>query len=159
MTSPDLSGQVPDFDGTQTGGPVRLSIAQAAAVLGVNERTVRRRADSGKLPDGWRVSQDVGRRTIVVADSRRLKDVTGQAPGASPDAAGQELQALRAQVGGLEASVAALTAERDWLRDHVGQLTRLLPAPADSAAPQQNAVGRRGWWSRIFRGNREDRNG
>ena len=167
-----------------------LTLTQAAAALSISPRTMRRMLATGAVSGRKVLHGQREVWAIDPAEVARYGEATGQSvtlqallPGAEADkdlsmggkaggtaqAEGAEDPAFRDTAGAvlgdtegeaLRARIRELEAERDWLRDHVGKLTRLLPAPADSAAPQQNAVGRRGWWARLLnRGNREGNDG
>jgi len=101
-----------------------VSISEAAGVLSVSERTVRRRIDRGELE-----SKRDGRRLLVnVAGvvSSEVDTVT-------------EITRLRAEVDKLAALVDNLTGERDYLRSALASAlqlqTRAIEAPKD-----------RQWW-------------
>ena len=167
--------QVPDFDGTQTGGAVTLSIQQAASEMGVNERTARRRAKSGKLPEGWSVVPDRAPTRILVLDSRTLKDKTGDTTGASQsvsDALAAENAALRSELAGAQGHLAESRSLVSWLQDRLEAAEGAAKAEREQAAadrqeaaaererllaliPRQLPGPRQSWWARTFRGNRE----
>lgn len=185
----NLSDDVPDYDGTQTGGPVRLSIPQAAALLGVNERTIRRRlAKPGKLPKGWTASLSGQKQSVLVLDSRTLNGLSGTAHGPSAvenpsdvtaraevKALAELVAELRVQVAGLEGSLEArgkaleqAQAREAWLQGRVQALEAALERERDRAAEDRRELlsriplalpPARGFWQRIFRGKGEGSNG
>ncbi len=97
---------------------VNLSLVDAARFLGVSDRTIRRRAEKGNLPDGWRVAEGVTPMTLfVTVDSDTLNvmnDTLGQ-PSALSGATGQ--------VSGLSDAALHLRAERDALERRADELT------------------------------------
>ena len=169
MTHSDAAGQplgqAPDFDGTQTGGPVNLTAAQAAAQLGVSERTVRRRAKAHKLLDGWEVIPDRTPLTIRVLDSRTLRDMTRHVSDSRrtpPDTHIEPLQRendqlrrdlsttqveidqLKARTRAAETALAAAKEEGHWLKERIEAaeaerqaLMSLIPKALPPARP---------WW-------------
>jgi len=64
------------------------------------------------------------------------------------------------QVRALQEQVRALTEERDFLRRVLENVTKALPPAEESAPPEPEPVAtdRPGWWSRLFRGKREEAN-
>jgi hypothetical protein len=141
---------------------VEYTIPDAARLLGVSGKTVRRRLLSGQL-SGHKVDN---KWTVVLPDQV-----------ASAAVAVSEVDQLRRQVVDLESQLAEVAHDREWLRQHADQLTMinggltaavsnlerlLLPAPggevrAGSAvqasgehgpARRRSALGR---WSRVLR--------
>jgi excisionase family DNA binding protein len=95
-----------------------ITVAQAAAALGVSERTVWRYLKSGRLP-GETVGEPGSQRTLIPAGA-----VDAIAGARGPDA-----EALRAERDRLVAELAAARAERDALTTRVGVLQRALSSP------------------------------
>ena len=96
-----------------------VTVAQAALALGVSQRTVRRWAETGKLP----IRRNV--RPCVVA----VADIAGQ----TPDTSGQG-EELQAEIARLREHIQELVQERDYLRMLSATLAssqqRLLDAPS-----------------------------
>ncbi len=138
------------------------TIAEAARLLGVSDKTVRRRLDSGQLS-----GHKVGNRWTVVVPDQVAPAVV----------AVSELDQLRREVVDLESQLAEVARDREWLRQHADQLTMinggltaavsnlerlLLVAPGGEVRPgsavqasgehgparRRSALGR---WSRVLR--------
>ena len=177
--SPALPEGVPEYDGTQTGGPVLLTPSQAAAVLRQSERTVlRKMAVPGKLPDGWTVTERTGKKLVRVADVRtlpgqsavtvaaveaRVTDSIASTPTIDTiaDTVADTLRAensdlrealarAEAQVEELRATVAAAETREAWLRAQVEQAAAERERILDLVPKALPPVGG-SWWSRIFR--------
>ena len=142
-----------------------MTAAQAAAQLGVSERTVRRRAQTGKMPEGWDVASDRTPLTIRVLDSRTLRDMTGQVSDIRRTTPGIDVEALQRENDGLrrdladaqieiselkvatqarEAALIATKEQADWLKERIEaaevgrqQLMDLIPKALPPA---------RAWW-------------
>ena len=110
-----------------------LSATEAAALLGVSERTIRRWATSNKLPKGWVVASRRPLRLTPPPDSNGLKrsqtgsDKVGLE--SELDRLRQNLMDLREEVIALRAENRRLTErvqdlqrERDWLRQRIDAL-------------------------------------
>ncbi|MDI9585578.1 MAG: hypothetical protein QM473_15250 [Acidobacteriota bacterium] len=153
-----LPETAPEYDGTQTGGPVMVTFAQAAELLGKPEKTLRNRAAAGKgLPDGWRYLADRRPKMLLVPDVRTLQ-VPDELPAKSgeteilPGGAGSAvpevpvvLPAENAEIQRLQEALAASEADRRRLWEHVEHLTKALP-PArevhqDAAAVPEQVMG------------------
>jgi len=138
----------------------RVTIQQAASMVGMSVRTLRRRIRDGTLPasmehrrgrDVWMVdtgdlagwAETVGAQVAVNGPGRMTDQggtmPTDPAPAADVDA---KVQVLQAQLDAAQAQVEALEGERDWLRAQVDRLTLMLPPPA--------GPDRRGWWQRLW---------
>ena len=96
-----------------------ITVAEAAEVLGVSERTVWRYLKSGRLP-GETTGEPGSQRTLI--------------PRAAVDAltstrVGLDAEALRIERDRLMAELAAARAERDALTSRVSMLQRSLSAP------------------------------
>lgn len=95
-----------------------ITVAQAAAALGVSERTVWRYLKSGRLP-GETVGEPGAQRTLI--------------PSVAVDALqggrGADADELRRERDRLVAELAATRAERDALEGRVGVLQRALSTP------------------------------
>ncbi len=92
----------------------RLSIEEAADVLGLSARTVRRRIRSGILPSE-REATPQGYRYVVLLDVVQVDAEPVSTPLATPTDTEEQVTA---------ALLAEVTAERDWLRRRVEELTR-----------------------------------
>jgi excisionase family DNA binding protein len=103
-----------------------ITVAQAAEVLGVSERTVWRYLKSGRLP-GETVGEPGAQRTLI--DEAAVEALRGERGGAD--------EALRAERDRLVAELAAAIAERDALRARVATLQRALARP-----PRQGLLDR-----------------
>lgn len=123
-----------------------LPVAEAAARLGVSERTVQKRAREGKLP-----CRRDGRRLLVRVcgddvreESRRVREPDANDGGALVRQLREENAFLRAQ---LEERTRAEAELRRLLAVHM-----LPPAPTDQDTDpsRQPAPARRAWW-RIWR--------
>ena len=141
-------------------GPAELTVADAAAAVGVHRRTIMRKLDAGLLPgaykDGptgsWRIPWPAllaaGYDLTTPAD----KVPTSSTPALTADA--DLLDELRAQVAALQvrAQVAqavaderlrTITVQESALRD----LRAMLPAVTPAPAPESTTPARR-WWLR-----------
>lgn len=138
-----------------------LTVKQAADLAGVSRKTILRRIREGslpaqKVPSGaqsvWNVdagdlaawAQSIGH---PLRNTGHAETAAGDAAQAGADTAGDLAPATGDTdrdevVTMLRDRIAALEAERDWLRGHVDTLTRALPAPAQP--------DRRGWWARLW---------
>lgn len=90
-----------------------LTVAQAAQILGVSERTVWRYLKAGRI-EGHTVGEIGSQRTLIARDS--VEALLGNR-GADPDAA-----RLRADLERLTEHLAQVTAERDALAHRVASL-------------------------------------
>lgn len=97
-----------------------ITVAQAAEVLGVSERTVWRYLKSGRLP-GETVGEPGSQRTLIPA--HMVEDLRGARGGA-------DAEALRVERDRLVAELAALRSERDALSGRVSMLQRALARPS-----------------------------
>ena len=95
-----------------------ITVAQAAAALGVSERTVWRYLKSGRLP-GETVGEPGAQRTLIPA----------VAVDALQGGRGADAEELRRERDRLVAELAATRAERDALEGRVGVLQRALSTP------------------------------
>ena len=171
-----LSGQPPEYGGTQTGGPVTLTVAEAARQLGVSERTVRRRAIKANLPPGWEVLADRTPLTILVADSRTLRNMTGRVPDVSGQMAvtsiaefgrlqqeneelrhnsreaQEQISVLNATVESIRAALAASEEHEQWLRNRVevaeAEKQRLMDLIPKALPPAPSFMQRLQFWRR-----------
>lgn len=138
-----------------------LTVKQAADLAGVSKKTIMRRIRDGslpaqKVPSGaqsvWNVdagdlaawAQSIGHPLQHTGQSKTQSQAPAQAGG---DTAGDLAPATGDTdrdevVTMLRDRIAALEAERDWLRGHVDTLTLSLPPPA--------GPDRRSWWQRLF---------
>jgi len=130
----------------RTGDP--LTIRQAADLLGVSTRTVRRQLSAGRIDgekvDGrWRVWLDV--RTAPDTD-RTMPDDAGQDDSA--------VERLESEVRYLREKLDAAEAEKRALLVTVDRLTRALPPPSDDDAVTvrggDSEPDRERWWRRWF---------
>src|SRR5262245_35053182 len=96
-----------------------LTVAPAAAALGVSERTVWRYLRAGRLPGETTGPAGAQRTLIAAAAVEDLRGARGGADGA----------ALRAERDRLAAALAAAQAERDALAGRVAVLQRALARP------------------------------
>lgn len=100
---------------------VQLSLTDAARWLGVSDRTVRRWADKGKLPEGWRVLESVTPLTFdVTVDSDTLKTLTDSVGHLSL------LSDSAAHVSGLSDAALHLRAEKEALLQRIDEATAAL---------------------------------
>jgi len=145
---PDTAGQVPDASEDSLRRAV--SLTEAASMLGVSTRTVRRRLQSGKL-EGEKVSGSwvVYLRTLPGIGSRQ----TGQAPdtaGQVPDSLSAVVEAQQRHIETLERELEQRNSELRAMHLQVERLTRALPAPEDSE--NSESAGGQSWWARWFGG-------
>lgn len=138
-----------------------LTVKQAADLAGVSKKTIMRRIRDGslpaqKVPSGaqsvWNVDQgDLAAWAQSIGQPLRntghAETASGDPSQAGADTAGDPAPATGdtdrdEMVTMLRDRIAALEAERDWLRGHVDTLTWGLPAPA--------GPDRRGWWQRLW---------
>jgi len=145
---PDTAGQVPD---TSDDPPARaFTLTEAAAMLGVSTRTVRRRLQSRKL-EGEKVSGSwvVYLRTLPGMGSGQ----TGQVPdtaGQVPDRLSAVVEAQQRHIETLERELEQRNSELRAMHLQVERLTRALPAPEDPK--EGEPVARQSLWSRWFGG-------
>jgi len=138
----DTPADTPPTGGGQAAGHLSVTPTQAAAALGVSERTVRRRIAKGTLPSGWTVTDGPeGLRVVMpdimpdivpdtmAADAGQVSALGGQTPtGADTesDILWERIAALESQLAqaaaDLETTVRELAAAREretWLRERV----------------------------------------
>jgi excisionase family DNA binding protein len=106
--------------------PHALTVAEAAEVLGVSERTVWRYLKAGRLA-GETVGPPGAQRTLIRAEA--VDHLRAGEPSAAATAA------LRLGVTRLAGELAALRTERDALRVRVDELERALAARPSRAEP------------------------
>jgi excisionase family DNA binding protein len=94
--------------------PRHVSVAEAAVILGVSVDTVKRRVRSGAL-HSIRTAQ--GRVLVSLPEEEPAPHAAQEPPSASRDAG--QVQGSDPDVAALLERVAAMTAERDWLRERV----------------------------------------
>ena len=126
-----------------------VPIAEAARLLSVNARTVRRWVSEGKIP----AMRDGKRR--LVDDSERL----GEKEDKQPDniLLREENIKLRAEADSHSAIIRTLTGERDYLRQQVDRLEGLLESQNVIIQTMQmtkqktlpDPAKRRSWWKRF----------
>lgn len=140
-------------EGTQAEGGTAVTVAEAAAILGISPRAVRMRIERGTL-EAWRVN--VGRTEAwrIRRDALQSagKEGTSSGTGAwkerkeQPSSSSQERAELREQVAWLRGKVDALTrmleAERTDKRILEARLVRALPG----GEAQEQQPRRRWWW-------------
>ena len=154
-----------------------LSVTEAAARLGVSERTVWRRIKQGKLatykgPDGVRVSvSDIAAHvsdSVPVSDSKptdRATDTVSDVPPAEAEATRlmllnrqleEEKDQTKIQLGFALGQLAMLSAELTKAREEIERLKaprEILidsrPEPPGEPEPQAEQV-RVSWWRRLF---------
>ncbi len=99
-------------------GVRRVTVAEAAALLGVSVDTIKRRIRSGGL-QGTRTAR--GRVLVAVPGAEAAPQAVPAAPHEPVDApqAAPHVHGSDAEHGALAERVAAITAERDWLRERV----------------------------------------
>lgn len=107
-----------------------ITVSQAAAALGVSERTVWRYLKSGRLP-GQTVGEPGSQRTLIPHDA--VAALTGTRGGADADA-------LRAERDRLMAELVAIRAERDALSDRVSVLQRAVSRPPRPGVAERAAA-------------------
>jgi excisionase family DNA binding protein len=100
----------------------QVTITEAAAILGVSRKTIKNLIAAGKL-----TATKIGRLRVVdlpdeVGFLTETRPATPEPPPA-PDAA-----LLAAQLAQAQAELEAVKAERDYLRNHVAQLTQNVSA-------------------------------
>ncbi len=152
---------------------MRLSIDEAAIALGLSVSSVRRRVKAGSL-QVERETTPAGFRYVVVLPDEPPSQPPSQAP-STDDAPRSQTPSQEPSTLSQSDQVAALTAERDWLRQRVEELTTLLnreqeavlrlttqapsqrllnqvvtPTQAPSQPPSQTPT-RRSWWRRLLR--------
>ena len=127
-----------------SGGPVTVTLSQAAAALGVSERTVRRRIAKGALPSGWTAVDGRGGLIVTVTDARTLEPARLNAVSVTaPDIVAE----LRSQIETLHEELTAAREREAWLRQRVEQAEAErseLVARVPLALPP--APERRPWW-------------
>ena len=116
------------MDATDT--PTMVTVAQAAEILGVSERTVWRYLKAGRLT-GETVGEPGTQRTLIPRDAVRAR--ARERAGGDPAGAGAEHERL-------ERMLAAAQAERDALRARVAALQGAL-ARAGRPARLERLVG------------------
>ncbi len=113
-------------------------MSEAARVMGVSRRTIQRRIQAGQL-----ATVDAGGVRYVVLDDTEVS----APPPAARVATGEEVAALRAEL-------AAVTSERDYLRQqltgalgvlHAHGVTRMIDAPSQPERTAQKPL-QRAWW-------------
>jgi len=142
-----MTGNMTDSDTT----PRLLPIAEAAAAMGVSERTIWRRIRSGKLS-----TIDIGGRACVqlpaVTDSPTMTGggvtVTGKTTDNTPDSVTRlqdEIKSqYRARIEGLEQENSRLWREIESKQGTIDNLTRMLPAPKSTGDNTGGDQARRG---------------
>jgi excisionase family DNA binding protein len=109
----------------------RLTVSQAAAALGVSERTIRRRCDAGKLA-GELVSTESGATWLIPLDalgirSSEIEPAEPAAPVAATTPA--ELARLETDVQQIKAYLAGQINSREAMREDIGAALRAALAP------------------------------
>ena len=135
-----------------------LSVTEAAARLGVSERTVWRRIKQGKLKthkttDGVRVSlSDIPSTvsdSVPVSDSKATDNTTDTVS----DVPGEVIELVRL-VDRLQQSNQQLAGQVGYLQRQVIEqqetIQRLLPAPKDEPEPPAASEPKRVWWRRLL---------
>jgi len=126
-----------------------VSVAEAAAALGITPEAVRKRLARGTLP-GHRV----GRTWRVHLDSvDGPGGHTTRAGGQSQQGASATMTALQAEVRHLQAMLDTVTAERDYLRQAHAAALRALPAGTEQAmatSETSTSKPRASWWQRLW---------
>ena len=149
-----------------------FTITEAAAALRLSSRTIRRRIKAGDVSaqKQLRGKQDLW--VIDGAELARYAQATGQVLTIPADDPGQQAanaEAVSMTKGGvamvnqgqiaadmdrLRWALAAVTDERDYLRQILENVTKALPAhkeepPTEEQRPQKSSLGRRAWqWLR-----------
>jgi len=142
-----------------------LTIAQAAAALGLSPRTIRRRIKAGEvsarkqlrgkqevwLIDGAelaRYAQASGQVLTIAADNGRQR--VANADGVSMTEGGVSTDnpvQIAAELDTLRGALAAVTEERDYLRQILENVTKALPAHKEEAPAQEQWPQKRPWWA------------
>ncbi len=158
-------------DRSDTPGPPALSVAEAAVVLGVNERTVRRYIEKGKLhaerleTDRHTVEMRInpaaiadyrGRRGAVEHETTPMDTppgpLSGLSGGLSAPLPGRPVD-MPALIGAisdrLDAQYQARLADKDEL---IAELRRRAEVAEREAAELRRARRQAAWWIRLFRG-------
>ena len=145
-----------------------FTIAKAAIALGLSSRTIRRRIKAGEVSarKQLRGKQEVW--MIDGAELARYAQATGQVLTIPADDSGQQVanaEAVSMTEGGvsmvnhrqtaadldkLRWALAAVTEERDYLRQILENVTKALPAhkeepPAEEQGPQKSSWRKRAW--------------
>ncbi len=165
--TPGRSDTSDTSDRSDTPGQPALSVTEAAMVLGVNERTVRRYIEKGKLRAErletdrhtveMRISQAAiadyrGRRGAVEHETTPMDTPPGPLSGLSAPLSGRPVD-MPALIGAisdrLDAQYQARLADKDEL---IGELRRRAEVAEREAAELRRARRALPWWIRLFRG-------
>jgi hypothetical protein len=117
---------------------VRVTLAEAALLLGISEPTARRRVRSGELP-GTQVPTPQGFTWMV-----DLPDDIPTEPSPSEEVVSEEVVAMRVSMARMEAQITAQEVELEARRREVQELHVLLQQ-AQSALPSPRGT-QRPWW-------------
>lgn len=131
-----------------------LTADDAAKVIGISSRSVRRYADAGQIEQ-----RRVGRKVLFVRSSveayARDNVMTGMTVAAPVEMV--EQGPMLELIDRYATEIARLNAENGYLRGKLEAAeARLLEAPADVPAvvPVMTPVTQRPWWQRLVRGKR-----
>jgi len=126
----------------------KLTLVEAGQALGISPDAVRMRIKRGTM----QAEKDAEGRWLVWVDAEQA--AAEREAGREPDAAGEReperersAEALRAQIGILEARLEAIESERDFLRKQVDTLIFAQAVQTQKALPNP---ARRGLWARIL---------
>jgi excisionase family DNA binding protein len=116
----------------------RLTVSQAAAALGVSERTIRRRCTSGKI-SAKLVSTESGATWLIPLDalgirSSEIEPAEPAAPVAATTPA--ELARLETDVQQIKAYLAGQINSREAMREDIGAALRAALAPLQESIEQ-----------------------
>ena len=145
--------------------PAQLTIAQVAAALGLSARTIRRRIKAGEVSAR---KQSRGKQEVWMIDGAELAryaQATGQVLTIAADNGRQQVanaEAVNMTEGGvstvnhrqtaadldkLRSALAAVTEERDFLRQILANVTKALPAHKEEPPAEEQRPQRRRWWA------------
>jgi excisionase family DNA binding protein len=144
----------------------RLTVSQAAAALGVSERTIRRRCENGKLA-GELVSTESGATWLIPIESLGLQpSLLPSAEPAAPAAATTppELARLETDVQQIKAFLAGQINSREAMREDIGAalaqalspvLMKLDELQAENSALRAELAAQRpqpgrSWWRNLI---------
>ena len=130
---------MPDMapDANQSGPPERMSVVEAAALLGVTEDAVRKRIHRGKI--GYDQDPDGRYWVYPTEDDRRQTGRQTAPPESVPPESGALISELRAQIGWLEDQLERANERERQAEERDRENRRLLAAALERIPPQLEA--------------------